>query len=75
MEIDLNLYNGKSFQDLCKDVVRNQENRKSQIETIISDLRPMIKTINDAIQVIPLIKEYIALGSSNDEHLIKLVQV
>jgi hypothetical protein len=75
MDIDLELYNGKSFKDLCKDIVTNQSARKEQIEIFISDLRPMIKTINDAMQVVPLIKQYIDAGISNDEHLVKLAQI
>jgi len=75
MDIDLDLYNGKSFKDLCKDIVTNQSARKTQIEVMISDLRPMIKTINDAMQVFPLIKQYIDAGISNDEHLVKLAQI
>lgn len=75
MDIDLELYDGKSFKDLCKDIVENQSNRKEQIEIMISDLRPMIKTLNDAIQVVPLIKQYIDAGIQNDEALIKLAQL
>lgn len=75
MDTNFEIYNGKSFQDLCKDIVNNQTNRKEQIEIFISDLRPMIKTINDAMQVIPLIKQYIDAGISNDEHLVKLAQI
>jgi hypothetical protein len=75
MDTDFELFQGKSFRDLCKDIVANQENRKEQIEVFIGDLRPMIKTINDAMQVIPLIKQYIDAGISNDEALIKLAQI
>jgi len=75
MDIDLELYDGKSFKDLCKDIVSNQSNRKEQIEILISDLRPMIKTMNDALQVVPLIKQYIDAGIQNDEALIKLAQL
>ena len=75
METDFELFDGKSFKDLCKDIVTNQSNRKEQIEVFIGDLRPMIKTINDAMQVVPLIKQYIDAGISNDEHLVKLAQI
>ena len=75
MDNNFELYNGKSFSDLCKDIVGNQSIRKSQIEMFISDLRPMIKTINDALQVVPLIKLYIDSGISNDESLVKLAQI
>ena len=75
METDFDLYDGKSFKDLCKDIVSNQSSRKMQIETFISDLRPMIKSINDAMMVVPLMKQYIDAGISNDEHLVKLAQI
>ena len=75
METDFELFDGKSFKDLCKDIIANQSNRKEQIEVFIGDLRPMIKTINDAMQVVPLIKQYIDAGISNDEHLVKLAQI
>jgi hypothetical protein len=75
METDFELFDGKSFKDLCKDIVTNQSNRKEQIEVFIGDLRPMIKTINDAMQVVPLIKQYIDSGIANDEHLVKLAQI
>lgn len=75
METDFELYKGKSFKDLCKDIVGNQSDRKEQIEIFIADLRPMIKTINDAMQVVPLIKQYIDAGISNDEALVKLAQI
>ncbi len=75
MDINFELYNGKSFQDLCKDIVTNQSRRKTQIETFIGDLLPMIKTANDAMIVVPLIKQYIDAGITNDEHLVKLAQI
>ena len=75
MDTNFELYKGKSFSDLCKDIVGNQSDRKEQIEVFIGDLRPMIKTINDALQVVPLIKQYIDAGISNDEALVKLAQI
>ena len=75
MELDFELCEGKSFKDLCKDIIDNQHSRKFQIEVLISELRPMIKTGNDAMMIVPLIKQYIDSGISNDEHLVKLAQI
>jgi hypothetical protein len=75
MDTDVELYDGKTFKELCKDIVKNQADRKEQIEIFISDLRPMIKSINDAMQIIPLIKQYLDAGINNDEALIKLAQI
>jgi hypothetical protein len=75
METDFELFEGKSFKDLCKDIVTNQSRRKAQLEVFIGDLLPMIKTANDAMVVVPLIKQYIDAGITNDEHLVKLAQI
>jgi len=69
------IYDGKTFEELCKDIVCNQNQRKDQIELLISDLKPLIKTVNDAMAVVPLIKQYIDSGISNDEHLVRLATV
>lgn len=75
MDTNFELYDGKSFKDICKDIVVNQSDRKEQIEIFISDLRPLIKSPNDALLLVPLIKQYIDAGISNDEHLIKLAVI
>ena len=72
---DFEIFPGKDFTALCKDIVDNQHSRKFQIEVLISELRPMIKTGNDAMIIVPLIKQYIDAGISNDEHLVKLAQI
>jgi hypothetical protein len=75
MDTDFELYKGKSFKDLCKDIYSNQENRKEQIETFIDDLRPLIKNVNDAMIVVPLIKGYLDTGNTNDDHLVRLAAI
>ena len=72
---DFELYKGKSFASLCKDIVKNSEEKKQQIDVLITDLREMIKTINDAVMVVPLLKEYFDVGIRNDEQLIKLAAI
>lgn len=75
MDTDFELYKGKSFKELCRDIYANHENRKNQVETLIGELKPLIKTVNDAMIVVPLIKEYIDAGNTNDEHLVKLASI
>ena len=75
MDTDFELFKGKSFKDLCKDIYNNQESRKSQIEIVINDLRPLIKTSNDALMIVPLIKGYIDSANVNDQHLIRLAAI
>jgi hypothetical protein len=75
MDTNFEIFKGKSFQDLCKDIVINQEEKKEQLDIIISELRPMIKEVDDAITVIPMIKDCMAASISNNEHLVKLAQI
>jgi len=76
--MDLNefeIYKGKSFSSLCKEIVVNQNEKKDQIDILISELRPLIKSVNEAIVIVPLIKEYLDVGVKNDEQLVKLAAV
>lgn len=75
MDTDFEIFKGKSFKDLCRDIYSNQENRKEQIELLISELRPLVKSVNDAMIVVPLIKEYIVAGTTSDEHLVRLAAI
>lgn len=75
MSVDFQLYEGKSFNDLLKDIVTNADNKRDQIDITVSDLRDQIKTINDAIVLAPIIKEYLDVSVKNDEALVKLAAV
>lgn len=75
MDNDYEIYKGKNFSDLCKDIVKNSEEKKNQLDMLITDLREMIKTINDATMIVPLLKEYFDVGVRNDEQLIKLASI
>ena len=73
--MDYEIFNGKSFQDLCKDIYSNQLRRKDQIEQLINDLRKMCTKVDDLPMVIPFIKDYINAANVNDEHLIRLAAI
>ena len=75
MNSDFEIFDGKSFKSLCKDIVQNQENRKEQIELLISELRPLIKKVSDAMVVVPLIKQYMDAGNQNDDHIVRLAAI
>lgn len=75
MDAEFEIYEGKTFGNLCQDIVKNSEEKKQQIDILITDLREMIKTINDATMVVPLLKEYYDVSVRNDEQLIKLAAI
>ena len=72
---DFEIYRNKNFSSLCKDIVVNQSEKKNQLDLLVSELRPLIKTVQDAIVIVPLIRDYIEVGVRNDEQLVKLAAV
>ena len=75
MDNDFDIFKGKKFSDLCKDIYKNSNEKKNQIEILIGELRTLITGVNEAIIVVPLIAEYLNIGVRNDEALIKLAAV
>jgi len=69
------IFEGKSFQDLTKDIYKNTTDRKKQIDLLISEIHGFITTIDDVVMVAPIIKEYMDVSIKNDEHLVKLAGV
>lgn len=75
MSIDFELFENKSYNDLLKDIVSNTEDKRNQIDIVISDLRNLIKTVNDAIILAPIIQSYLDTSVKNDDQLVKLAAV
>ena len=69
------IFEGKTFQDLTKDIYDNQKNKKLQLDLLIQEIHGMIQTLDDAVMVAPLIKELFDVAIKNDEHLVKLASV
>jgi len=74
-DLDFEVYGGKTFKDLCREVVERSQNKKDQLDTLVGDLRALIKGPNDIGQFMPRIKELLEVGVKNDEQLIKLAAV
>ena len=75
MSKDKEIFKGKTFQDLTKDIYENTTNKKKQIDLLISEIHGFIQTIDDVVMVAPIIKEYMEVSVKNDEHLVKLAGV
>ena len=72
---DVEIYKGKSFGSLLKEIVKNQNEKKDQLDILVSELRSLIKTANDALIIVPLIRDYLDIGVKNDEQLVKLAAI
>ena len=72
---DIEIFDGKSFQDLTKDIYENTQNKKKQIDLLIQEIHGFIQTVDDVVMIAPIIKEYMEVSIKNDEHLVKLAGV
>lgn len=71
----IGVFNNKSLADVFEDIYKNTKEKDQQINILIQELQPLIKSVGDAIQLIPHIKDYLDVNVRNNEHMIKLAAV
>lgn len=72
---DFEIFDGKTFSGLMKDIYIRSDDKKDKIATIIDSLKGLIVTIEDAVSILPMIKECLDVGVKNDEQLVKMAAV
>jgi hypothetical protein len=75
MDNDAEIFTGKTFSSLAKDIYFNSTRKAQQIDQLIKDLRTMIKDAGSATVIAPMIKDYLDVSIKNDDQLIKLSAV
>jgi len=75
MDKDSEIFKGKSFSDIAKDLYGASKKKESQINLLISELKPFVTNIGDATLIVPLIKDYLEVSVKNDDQLAKLLAV
>lgn len=75
MSLDFEIYDGKNYSDLVKDIIKNHKSKQSQIKVLTDQLVDMVSEPGDAVMVVPLIKGYLDSDIKNDEALVKLAQI
>ena len=75
MDKDTELFKGKTFADIMSDIYNNSKKKDRQLKLLIAQLEPLVKNINDATVVVPLIKEYMEVSVKNDEQIVKLAAI
>ncbi len=74
-DTDYTIFEGKTFQDLTKDIYENSRTKKLQLDLLIQELHGFITSVDDAVVIMPVIKEIVDVAVKNDEHLVKLASV
>lgn len=75
MNFNVEIFDGKTFGDLLKDIVKNHKTKQSQIKALIGQLTEMVSEPGDAVAIVPLISNYLESDIKNDEALIKIAQI
>ena len=75
MANDYEIFEGKTLSDVFKDIYDNSKTNKQQLEVLMKEVVGFIKDGDTAVQIIPMLKEYLEINVKNDEQLVKLATI
>jgi len=75
MAKDYEIFEGKTISDVFKDIYDNSKTNKQQLEVLMKEVVGFIKDGDTAVQIIPMLKEYLEINVKNDEQLVKLATI
>ena len=75
MANDYEIFEGKTLSDVLKDIYDNSKTNKQQLEVLMKEVVGFIKDGDTAVQIIPMLKEYLEINVKNDEQLVKLATI
>ena len=75
MANDYEIFEGKSLSNLFKDIYDNTTRNKEQLEVLMKEVVGFIKDGDTAVQIIPMLKEYLEINVKNDEQLVKIAAI
>ena len=75
MSIKYEIFDGKTLSDVFKDIYSNTEKNKEHLEVLMKEVVGFIKDGDTAIQIIPMLKEYLEINVKNDDQLVKMAGI
>ena len=75
MANDYEIFEGKTLSDLFKDIYENTESNRKQLDVLTREIVQFIKDGYTAVQIVPMIKEYLEINVKNDEQLVKVAGI
>ena len=75
MANDYEIFEGKSLSGLFKDIYENTKTNKTQLEVLMKAVVGFIKDGDTAVQIIPMLKEYLEINVKNDDQLVKVAAI
>ena len=75
MATDYEVFDGKSLSDVFKDIYDNTEKNRQQLDVLTRGLVSCIKDGDTAVQIVPMLKEYLEINVKNDDQLVKIAAI
>ena len=75
MANDYEIFEGKTLSDVFKDIYDNSKTNKQQLEVLMKEVVGFIKDGDTAVQIIPMLKEYLEINVKNDDQLVKVAAI
>ena len=69
------VFGDKTLSDVFKDIYKNTDSKREQINTFITKLVRQIRTPEDAAVISPIIKDFMEVNVKNDEHIVRIAQI
>ena len=69
------VFEGKTFEELLKDIYDNTIQKKKSIQDLKDVLSGLINNAHDAALVVPLVKDLLEVEVKSDEHLVKMATI
>jgi len=69
------VFDNKTLADVFKDIYKNTEYNRKQLDILTKELVQFIKDGDTAVQIVPMIKEYLEINVKNDDQLVKMAGI
>ena len=75
MRADYEIFEGKTLSSLFQDIYSNSQYNRKQLDVLTKEIVGFIKDGDTAVQIVPMIKEYLEINVKNDEMLVKMASI
>ena len=75
MSNDYEIFKGKTLSSLFEDIYENTDKNRKQLDVLTRELVTFIKDGDTAVQIVPMLKEYLEINVKNDDQLVKIAAI
>lgn len=72
---DTDVFDGKKLSDILKSIHDNSINKRTDINGVIEKLVTLVTNLDDAVMLMPLVREFYDVGIKNDEQVVKVATI